>query len=102
LTTSGSLDPSSFIELSDIVPCLDPPFLFMVRHSAPDKIKMKQGCMRLSKQDKKGIETRLDQRNGFMSSLEKPDHQVCQTGPFDFHRENLCSKYCPKSIQDNF
>jgi hypothetical protein len=55
----------------------------MVRHSAPDKIKMKQSFSRLSKQEKKGIGTRLDQRNGFRSSLEKlairfakPDHPV--------------------------
>jgi hypothetical protein len=58
------------------VPCLDPPFFLMVRHSAPDKIKMKQSFSRLSKQEKKGIGTRLDQRNGFRSSLEKPDHPV--------------------------
>jgi hypothetical protein len=38
---------------------------------------MKQGFRRLSKQDKKGIGTRLDQRNGFRSSLKK-------TGPSDF------------------
>jgi hypothetical protein len=71
-----STGPSSFIELSDIVPCLDPPFFLMVRHSASDKIKMKQGFRRLSKQDKKGIGIRLDQRNGFRSSLEKSDHPV--------------------------
>jgi hypothetical protein len=48
----------------------------MVRQSAPDKIKMKQGFRRLLKQDKKGIGTRLDQRNEFRSSLEKQDHLV--------------------------
>jgi hypothetical protein len=58
------------------VPCLDPPFFLMVGHSAPDNIKMKQGFRRLLKQDKKGIGTRLDQRNGFRSSLEKLDHLV--------------------------
>jgi hypothetical protein len=76
LPTGRSLDPSSFIELSDIVPCIDPPFFLIVRHSAPNKIKMKQGFRRLSKQDKKAIGTRLDQRNGFRSSLEEPDHPV--------------------------
>jgi hypothetical protein len=76
LPTGGSLDPSSLIELSDIISYLDPPFFLMVQHSAPDKIKMKQGFRRLSKQDKKGIGTRLDQRNGFRSSLENPDHPV--------------------------
>jgi hypothetical protein len=76
LPTGGSLDQSSFIKLSDIIPCLDPPFFLMVYHSTPDKIKMKQGFMRLSKQDKKGIGTRLDQRNGFMSSLKKLDHPI--------------------------
>jgi hypothetical protein len=95
LPTGGSLDQSSFIKLSDIIPCLDPPFFLMVYHSTPDKIKMKQGFMRLSKQDKKGIGTRLDQRNGFMSSLKK-------TGPSNFYRENLCLKYCLKVIQGNF
>jgi hypothetical protein len=76
LSTSGSLDPSSLIELSDIVPYLDPPFFLMVSHSAPDKIKMKQGFRRQLKQDKKVIGTTLDQRNIFSSSLEKPDHPV--------------------------
>jgi hypothetical protein len=95
---TGSLNPSLLIELSDIVPCLDPSFLLMVRHSAPDKIKMKQGFRRLSKQDKKDIEIRLNQRNRFRSSLEKSDYPVYQTGPSDFHRENLCSKYCLMSI----
>jgi hypothetical protein len=76
LPTGGSLNPSSLIELSDIMPCLDPPFFLMVRHSAHDKIKMKQGIRRLSKQDKKGIGTRLDPRNGFRSSLKKLDHPV--------------------------
>jgi hypothetical protein len=57
------------------VSCLDPYFFLMVRHSTPDKIKMKQGFRRLSKQDKKGIEIRLDQRNEF-SSLEKPGHPI--------------------------
>jgi hypothetical protein len=102
LSTGGSLDLSSLIEFSDIVPCLDLPFFLMVQHSAPDKIKMKQGFRRLSKQDKKGIGTRLDQRNGFRSSLEKTNHPVCQIGPSDFHRENVYSKYCLKSIQGNF
>jgi hypothetical protein len=46
----------------------------MVQHSAPDKIKMKQGFRKMSKQDKNGIGTRLDQRNGFRSSLKKSDH----------------------------
>jgi hypothetical protein len=37
LSTSGSLDPSSLIILSYVVPCLYPPFLIM-RHVAPGKI----------------------------------------------------------------
>jgi hypothetical protein len=76
LPTGGALDPSPLIELSDIVSCLDPAFFLMVWHSAPDKIKMKQGFRRLSKQDKKDIVTRLDQRNGSRSSLKKPDYPV--------------------------
>jgi hypothetical protein len=76
LPTGGSLDPSSFIELSDIVSCLDPPFYLMVQHSAPDKIKLKQDFRRLLKQDKKDIGTRLDQRSEFRSSLEKLDHPI--------------------------
>jgi hypothetical protein len=47
----------------------------MIQHSAPEKIKMKQGFMRLLKQDKKDIGTRLD-KNGSRSPLEKPDHPV--------------------------
>jgi hypothetical protein len=62
LPTGGSLDPSPLIELSDIVSCLDPPFFLMIQHSAPEKIKMKQDFRRLSKQDKKDIGTRLDQK----------------------------------------
>jgi hypothetical protein len=92
----GALDPSPLIELSDIVPCLDPPFFLMVRYSAPDKIKMNQCFRRPSKQDKKDIRTRLDQKNGYMSSLEKLDHLVCQTRQSSFHRENLCSKHFPQ------
>jgi hypothetical protein len=37
---------------------------------------MKHDFRRLPKQEKKGIGTRLDQRNGFRSSLKKPDHPV--------------------------
>jgi hypothetical protein len=33
---------------------------------------------------------RLGQKNRYMSSLGKPDHLVCQTGQYGFHRENLC------------
>jgi hypothetical protein len=73
LPAGGSLDPPLLIEWSGIVSSLDPPFFLMVQHSAPDKIKMKQGFRKLSKQDKKDIGTRLDQKNGYRSSLEKTE-----------------------------
>jgi hypothetical protein len=54
--------------------------------------------MRWLKQDRKAIGARLNQKDRYRSSLEKPDHPVYQTGQFGFHRENLCSKRLPKII----
>jgi hypothetical protein len=48
--------------------------------------------MRQLKQDRRAIEARLDQKDRYMSSLEKSDHPVCQTGQSGFHGENICSK----------
>jgi hypothetical protein len=57
---------------------------------------MKQGFRRLSKQDKKDIGTRLDQKKGYRSSLEKLDHSICQTGQSGFQREK-----CAQNIFHN-
>jgi hypothetical protein len=54
--------------------------------------------MRWLKQDRRAIGARLDQKDRYRSSLEKPDHPVYQTEQFGFHRENLCSKRLPKII----
>jgi hypothetical protein len=44
------------------------------------------------------IDARIDQKNGYRSSLEKLDPPICQTGMSDFHGENLWSNDFPKII----
>jgi hypothetical protein len=48
--------------------------------------------------DRKDIGARLDQKDGYTSSLEKLDPPICQTGVSGFHRENLCSNDLLKMI----
>jgi hypothetical protein len=48
--------------------------------------------------DRKDIGARLDQKNGYTSSLEKLDPPVYQTGVSSFYRENLCSNDLLKMI----
>jgi hypothetical protein len=50
----------------------------------------------------RGNGERIDQKNGYRSSLKKSEHPVCQTGQSNFHRENLCSIYFPQLIQGIF
>jgi hypothetical protein len=93
------------VVLRDLMPNLNPS-LFIVRHDAPIKIKWeirltRKWEIRLTgqwKQDMRDIDASLDQKNGYRSSLEKPDHLVSQTRVSSFHRENLCSNDFLKKI----
>jgi hypothetical protein len=63
---------------------------------------MEMKLKRQLKHNKKDMETRLDQKNRYRSSLEKLEYPVCQTGQSDFHRENPCSNYFPKNDLGHF